>query len=223
MLPNTPPATKRRLLIGLTILAVLLVGFTAVGIYGLIAGPPTTPTISDTTRSGASETTPKPNRVPLTPLPETPDGERFARAVAETLFAWDTYSMNGLPAHRQLLLDVADPSGIETPGLIADLDRYFPTAEQWRSLSEYQTAQHLEIDRVEIPAQWADAVAASDGRLTKGHIAYTVTGTRTRTGVWLGDPVSMQEPVEFTMFLSCPPATEQCRLLRLSQLGNALH
>ena len=58
--------------------------------------------------------------------------------------------------------------------------------------------------------------------LADGLVAYTVEGTRHRTGVWFDEPVTSEHPVAFTMFLSCPPATDRCVLLRLSQLDNPL-
>lgn len=53
-------------------------------------------------------------------------------------------------------------------------------------------------------------------------MAYTVEGTRHRTGVWFDEQVASEHPVAFTMFLSCPPATDRCVLLRVSQQDNPL-
>ncbi|MBN9373959.1 MAG: hypothetical protein J0I40_00920, partial [Cellulomonas sp.] len=58
--------------------------------------------------------------------------------------------------------------------------------------------------------------------LRDGLIAYTIAGTRHRAGVWFDRPVTSEHPVAFTVFLSCPPASEHCALLRLSQLNNPL-
>ena len=60
------------------------------------------------------------------------------------------------------------------------------------------------------------------GQIADGLIAYTVEGTRHREGVWFDEQVTSEHPVSFTMFLSCPPATDRCVLLRLSQLDNPL-
>jgi len=153
-------------------------------------------------------------------LPITADGEQFARAVAAALFTWDTFTTLTPADVRAVLLAAADPSGIETPGLIDDLDHYLPSATTWRDLAAYRTRQWLSIQQVAVPDQWPQAVAA--GHLRDGLIAYTIAGTRHRAGVWFDRPVTSEHPVAFTVFLSCPPASEHCALLRLSQLNNPL-
>ena len=57
--------------------------------------------------------------------------------------------------------------------------------------------------------------------LLPGATAYTVTGTRHRTGVWEGQGVTDARPVSFTIFAACPD-DEDCRLLRLSALDTPL-
>ena len=167
-------------------------------------------------------TSPPPGATELEPQPETRSPERFAEAVAQALFAWDTFTTFGADDHRAVLLEAADPSGAETPGLISDLSNYLPSAATWRDLQEYRTAQWIDIDRLYVPDQWYEAVAAADGQLADGLVAYTVEGTRHRSGVWFDEPVTSEHPVALTMFLSCPPATDRCVLLRLSQLDNPL-
>lgn len=231
----TDPATtgpdrtrKLRLIISLAVAGVILAVLTGVGIYGLVTGPPTPrPGPADppvpATPGTVAPTAPTPGATELPPLPETRNPEQFAEAVAEALFVWDTFTAFAPDDHRAVLLEAADPSGAETPGLISDLSNYLPSAATWRDLQEYRTAQWIDIDRLYVPDQWHEAVAAADGQLAEGLIAYTVEGTRHREGVWFDEAVTSEHPVAFTMFLSCPPATNRCVLLRLSQLDNPLH
>ena len=76
-------------------------------------------------------------------------------------------------------------------------------------------------------------VQAAPGQIPDGAVAYTITGTRHRTGYWGTDPVTTTHPVAFTVFLTCTPErtpapapadpiTATCLLLRLSQLDNPL-
>ena len=111
---------------------------------------------------------------------------------------------------------------------------YLPTPAAWAQLRTHQTQQWLIIDTISIPDAWETAVAqAAPGQLPAGAVAYTITGTRHRDGIWNTEPVTTAHPVAFTMFLTCaiersavpPPGdgiTETCRLLRLSQLDNPL-
>lgn len=223
-----PDRTRRlRLIISLAAAGIILAVLTGVGIYGLVAGPPIPrPAPADPTGSSTpgtvAPTSPTPGATELAPLPETRSPERFAEAVTEALFGWDTFTTFSPDDHRAVLLEAADPSGAETPGLISDLSRYLPSDATWRDLQEYRTAQWIDIDRLYVPDQWYEAVAAADGQLADGLVAYTVEGTRHRTGVWFDEQVTSEHPVAFTMFLSCPPATDRCVLLRLSQLDNPL-
>ena len=121
-----------------------------------------------------------------------------------------------------MLIEDADPTGTETPGLVTDLDGYFPSTTTWRDLAEYRTNQRIEIEQVFVPELWAEAVTASGGQLTEGTHAYTVEGTRHREGIWYDDPVTSAHPVAFTVFVSCEPVFDRCHLLRLSELDNPL-
>lgn len=217
---------RRRLIITLTATGLVLLLLAGIGIYGLISGPtrhtpnpdaPRTPSIAPEQPEPGATSGPE-----LPRLPRTNDPERYSRAVAEALFDWDTFTLLTPADHRAVLIEDADPSGIEAPGLIADLDGYFPSTSTWRDLAEYRTRQHLEIDRIYIPEQWDEAVAASAGQIADGTIAYTIEGARHRDGVWYDDPVESAHPVAFTVFVSCEPIFDRCYLLRLSQLDNPL-
>ncbi|QAY63234.1 hypothetical protein ET495_08235 [Xylanimonas allomyrinae] len=126
-------------------------------------------------------------------------------------------------AYRQRILDVADPSGIETPGLVDDLIAYLPTAAAWDFLAGYATRQWLTVTDAVIPASWAGIVAnAPPGSLADGTSAVTLTGVRHRAGVWEGDPVQERFSVELTVFVVCEPTYPTCHVLRLSAPGTAL-
>lgn len=216
---------KRRLIIALTATGLIIAILAGIGIYGLITGP-TPPAPSETTPPGLPSTSLSPSEEPGEPtlprLARTNNPEVYVRSVAEALFTWDTFTLLNPSDHRAVLVEDADPSGTETPGLIADLDGYFPSASTWRDLGEYRTRQSIEIDRIFIPSQWDEAVAASGGQITEGTYAYTVEGTRVREGVWYDDPVDSAHAVAFTVFVSCKPVFDRCQLLRLSELDNPL-
>lgn len=217
---------RRRLIITLTATGLVLAILAGIGIYGLVTGPrrsPTSdPTPTATSPASSSPSTPTTPSNTLRPLPVTTNPEAYARAVALALFDWNTYSLRTRDDHRQLLLDGADPSGREAPGLVQDLDGYLPSQETWRQLQEYRTAQHLEITQIVVPDAWAEALVVGGDVIAEGTVAYTIDGIRHRTGVWLGEPVSSEHAVAFTVFIACPPAFEQCRLLRLSVLDTPL-
>lgn len=214
---------RRRLIITLVAAGLVLAALVAVGVYGLIAGPRHRPApVTSATPGGGASPAPTMGAGVLPPLPVTNDAEAYADAVAHALFDWDTFTLLTRADHRAVLLDGADPSGLETPGLIRDLDNYLPSAETWRQLQEYRTAQQLTIEQIGIPDAWADALAAGGDAIADGTVAYTIEGTRHRTGVWFGKEVASEHPVAFTVFIACRPAFDQCRLLRLSALDTPL-
>ncbi|MEA5052118.1 MAG: hypothetical protein VB093_01565 [Propionicimonas sp.] len=221
------PRRHRRLLIAAIAGGLALLVAVGVGIYGLVRGPGDTrrdPAPSGTVTIGPST----PSSTPAGPvrLPATGDAEAFAHAVAEALFTWDTLSGATPSDYAQVLSDAADDS--EADALASDVRAYLPTAEAWAQLTTYQTRQWLAIDTAAVPEAWTTAEAqAAPGQLPQGATAYTITGTRHRTGIWGTDPVEASRPVSFTVFLVCaPPAPEfradLCRLLRLSELDNPL-
>jgi hypothetical protein len=220
--------SRRRLIAVITALVAVLV-LTGIGIYGLINGP----TTSSSTGDVGEEVHPGP--VPATTgsgvlvAPQLPvlgasaDPETFVRNVAETLFLWDTATGFMPLDYTSVILAVGDPSGAEQAGLATDIAAYLPTRVAWIELRKYSTSQHLVIDEVFVPAAWAVAVEQDKaGQLAPGTIAYTIEGTRHRTGIWNAKPVTSKHPVTFTVFVICEPSYDTCRLLRLSQLDNPL-
>lgn len=224
MARQTPhPHPRRRQIITACAIGLVLALLAGVGIYGLIKGQPHPTGDRSGDRGTSSTASSSPTEITLAPLPETRDPETFARSVASALFTWDTYTLLSPQDHRDVLLQVADPSGLETPGLVSDLDGYLPDQSTWTQLQEYQTRQWLDIDRAYVPDQWADAEAAAGDDLAPGTIAYTIEGTRHREGVWYDKPVTSAHDVAFTIFLTCPPRGDQsCYLLRLSVLDEPL-
>ena len=221
------PRSRHRLIAALAALVVVLV-LAGVGVYGLLAGPPTAN--EDAKRgSGPGPAVTAPSDPAPTATPRLPtvrasaDPETFARNVATALFAWDTASGLWPLDYTSAILTVGDPSGDEQAGLASDVAAYLPTRDAWIELRQYATRQHLTIDTAYVPDAWADAVArAQPGQLAAGTTAVTIEGTRHRAGVWNGQPVTSEHPVAFTVFVVCAPTYPTCHLLRLSQLDNPL-
>ncbi|MGH8881824.1 MAG: hypothetical protein ACRD0P_31495, partial [Stackebrandtia sp.] len=138
------------------------------------------------------------------------------------LFTWDT--MSGLTPEdyaNPVLVD-ADPTGAETNGLLADLERYLPTRQAWADMLEYRTRQTLTVTTAYIPASWHRIERDNPKRLADGTTAVTIEGIRHRYGTWLGEPHTSDHEVAFTIFLTCPPTHDRCHTLRLSRLDNPL-
>jgi len=223
-------ARSRHRLIALAAVVVMVVVLAGVGVYGLLTGPPT----SDRGTENDDGSTPgpvvtSPGEPAPTGTPGLPvvvasdDPETFAGNVAEALFAWDTSSGLMPLDYTSVILGVGDPSGSEQAGLASDVAAYLPSREAWIELRQYETAQHLTIENLFVPEAWDEAVSqAQPGQLAEGTIAYTVEGTRHRTGVWNGNDVASEHAVAFTVFLVCAPTYDTCHLLRLSQLDNSL-
>lgn len=228
-----PTARRHRtMLIAAIAGGVILLLLIGVGIYGLIRGPQTTEPAEPTPTDGPAATSPA--LVPAEPEPVVVLGgpEEFTVAVAKALFTWDTTSGYGPADYAQMLADVTTDT--EADAAASDVRAYLPTPEAWAQLRTHQTRQWITIDNIEIPTAWEDAVAqAAPGQIPDGAVAYTVTGTRHRTGYWGTDPVATTHQVAFTVFLTCTseqnpaprpadPITDTCLLLRLSQLDNPL-
>ena len=200
----------------------------AVGIYGLVRGPGGTTAESPESDTDASRGRRRPggpgrSRLQDRALPHTTDPVAYARAVAASLFDWDTRT-GFLPTdYTAAVLADADPSGEETPGLLDDVATYLPTVEQWLDLGAMEVVQTIDDrGRRTYPSSWAAAVEQAHGHLRPGTTAVTITGTRHRSGVWNGEVAESSYPVSFTVFVACQPAFERCHVLRLSQLDNPL-
>jgi len=211
------------LLAGALALAVLVVG-----VYGLLRGPGGSSRPTATARESGL----RPVEVagptdvdlgsPDRALPHTSDPLTYAQAVATSLFNWDT-STGFIPAdYTAPTMADADPSGEETPGLLADVATYLPTLEQWLDLGAMDVEQSLVIDEAYVPASWAIADQQDHGQLRPGTTAVTITGTRHRSGVWDGAAAESSSPVSFTVFVACAPSFSRCHVLRLSELDNPL-
>ena len=228
-----PPARRRHRLV--VAVGAVCAGLVGAGVYGLAVGSPdpapssispdtdagTEPPPGSRRRSPSATAAPAGDELPA--LPHTTDPVVYARAVAKTLLVWDT--MSGLtPAdHARPVLADADPAGLETPGLAADVATYLPTVEVWQQLRDYATSQSVTIDAAFVPDSWDDiAASAAAEQLRDGTLAVTIEATRHRTGVWLDEPAAVDHPVTFTVFVACPPAFVRCHTLRLSQLDTPL-
>lgn len=217
---------RRRVCVGALVVAVVAA---AVGGWLAIANPrhatpAGSPPIADADRQGqtpAGGAAPEP--AVLDQVATTADPRVFAESVAQALLAWDTTGPFVLNDYTGRLLAVADPTGEESPGLVADLAGYLPTADAWAYLRPYYTRQWLQISSAEVPDQWDQALAeAGPQGLAPGTTAYTITGTRHRAGVWEGDDVTSEHDVAFTVFVVCQPSYPTCHLLRLSRLDEPL-
>lgn len=218
-----------RLLIALVAAAVVLVTLIGAGLYGLLRGPGTPAPTPDhpTSRAPLSTAVTLPTTAPRPTGPqqirENSDPESFALQVAAALFTWDTAVGYDPTDYAQVIVDVGDPTGNEGAGLASDVRSYLPTTDAWVQLRQYQTRQWLVVEAAAVPGAWVDAVEqAAPGQLLPGTTAYTITGTRHRSGIWGTEPVDASSPVAFTMFVTCAPSFEACRLLRLSVLDNPL-
>lgn len=151
------------------------------------------------------------------------DPRAFAMAAAEEVFEWDTTTATNTDGYFARLVEIADPGGVESDGLVADLTTYLPTSDTWTELRRYRTRQWLEIDRAEVPSTWeATARNGEAYGLEPGTTAYTITGVRHRAGTWNDRTVTSKHPVRFTVFIICAPRYPTCYLLRLSRLDHPL-
>ena len=158
----------------------------------------------------------------LAPLRPTGDPESFARVVADAIFEWNTATLVGRADHVDQLVAVSDPTGESSSGLVSDLDNYLPTEEAWAELARYETAQWLAIESVVTPTLWDEAEAQAGNELLPGTTAFTIEGTRHRSGLWENQPVASAHEVAFTVFIVCAPSYAHCRLLRLSMIDDPL-
>jgi hypothetical protein len=205
---------------------VLSLATLVIGVFGLVRGPEATEPTPAPRPSGEVRAIPEAATPVVTledrALPHTTDPIAYARTVATSLFDWDT-SLGFLPTdYTAAVLADADPSGEETPGLIADVATYLPTVDQWLDLGAMEVRQTIEIDEAYVPESWTAAVQQAHGHLRPGTTAVNVTGTRHRSGVWNGESAESAHPVAFTVFVACEPSFDRCHVLRLSQLDHPL-
>jgi len=159
---------------------------------------------------------------PAVAVPRSADSRQFVRDVAAAIFAWDTRTASGPAELIEPFLTIADPTGESSPGLVSDLAGYLPTHDAWVELRRYQTQQRLDVAAVSVPELWATAIEQADRELAPGTAAFTVEGTRHRSGMWEGQPVNSEHGVAFTVFVVCAPTYPTCHLLRLSRLDDPL-
>lgn len=216
---------RRRRVLVLAVAAGLLV-VAAITYTALSRGHTQSNPAQQTPRSAATAagptSAPAPTNGVLPDLASTADPEEFARVVAHAIFDWDTTVLVPRSAYLDRIASVADPTGESSPGLISDVDAYLPPESTWIDLREYETRQWIEIDTSTVPTQWDTALDQAGDQLAPGTIAYTITGTRHRAGIWDGDAVTSQHEVAFTAFMVCAPTYDDCRLLRLSLLDEPL-
>ena len=222
--PSTPTDLLRRRLILAGIMVTLLLS-AALAYTVLLHRSPS----SNTAPSGAGSeplTPPaietKPVVADLPALDSTSDPDAFARRVAEAIFVWDTTTLVTRTDHLERLVEVADPTGESTPGLVLDLSSYLPTPDAWADLAQHRTRQWLTTSSVTTPSTWAEAQAQAGDQLLPGTTARTIHGTRHRAGTWDGEPVASEHAVAFTVFIVCGPSYPHCHLLRLSMLDTPL-
>lgn len=134
----------------LILAGVLAVTTMVVGIYGLVRQPETQASAGDDVALVVVkpiDASRKSAVVEDRSLPHTTDPIDYARAVAASLFDWDTTSGLLPNDYSAAVLADADPSGEETPGLLTDVATYLPTVEQWLDLATMEVTQPLSSTR----------------------------------------------------------------------------
>jgi hypothetical protein len=215
--------SSRRLIIATAAVATLVA---SLGACLAFAGPSNAPSPAD--RASASHTDPGGGSPPATfssisPIEKTDNPETFAVSVAGALFDWDTSTAIPLADYTGRILAVADPSGEESAGLVTDLATYLPSPASWADLRGYRVRQWIDINSYAVPDSWDETTADDAGReLAAGTTAYTVSGLRRRSGIWQGEQAQTVDHVTFTVFMTCRPTYDECKLLRLSRLNHPL-
>lgn len=221
--PTTPDdLRRRRLIVAGVASALLLIAFVTYAVLVHRSHSPSPPPTKGQAPVEITDAREVPAVTELAALRPTSDPETFARQVAEAIFAWDTSTLVSRTDHIEQLFEVADPTGESTPGLVSDLDNYLPTQDAWTELTKYETRQWLTVDSVTTPTKWAEAEVQAGDELVPGTTALTIQGTRHRSGIWEGEPVSSEHDVAFTVFLVCAPTYPECHMLRLSMLDKPL-
>jgi hypothetical protein len=148
------PASRRRLIVVLSVVAVVVLATIGVGVYGLVRGPNHTATsrhgsagtgTSTSAGSGSSGGTSAVSGPVPAVLPKTDNPVVYAKAVAAALFDWSTTTGYAPSDYTSPVLADADPSGEEIAGLIGDVASYEPTTTQWTELATMKVVQRLTI------------------------------------------------------------------------------
>ncbi|MFC8797102.1 hypothetical protein ACFT2C_05180 [Promicromonospora sp. NPDC057138] len=210
-----------RLLAG-AILALAMIGI-ATGLHLSTTEGPSGAQPTSTTPSAPAPEPVLPSSTPDTHVDESaqaPTAPDFARHVADLLFTWDT-ATGDRDAIVEQILAVADPTGVETPGLVTDVEAYVPDDAWWDRLHQYRTAQWFDIETAAVPEEWTDAQTrgATDG-LPPGTTAVTVAGTLHRAGYVAGELETASTDLVLTVFVAC--TENDCAVLRLGAPGAVL-
>jgi hypothetical protein len=136
-------------------------------------------------------------------LPHTDEPDVYATAVAETLFAVDTRSLD--PAdYRDLLLADADPGLSETGR--ADLEALvaarIPADDLWQRMRANDQRSTFEASDVWEPGSWAQVVTS--GQAEPGWAMRNVTGIETTTYVEAGAEKVASRERTVTIGMRCP-------------------
>jgi hypothetical protein len=204
-----------------TVVAAVLAALVGVGLYGL-AHQPVRHAVASLAGADVPTQLPSTEPAPLNELIHTDDPVTYAAAVANALFTWNTRSGLLPEDYQSVISEDADPSGVETSGLVNDLAAYYPTDPQWQQLRHYATAQTLTIVHAYVPSAWGHAMASDPSAAKPGTVAVTVDAIRHRTGTWYGTKAATSDPVSFTVFVACQPTYPRCQVLRLSAVNTPL-
>lgn len=199
-----------------------LTALAALGLAAAFRG--TTPDPAPTLPPATSGRQPVPDDPEVTPTPPSPvtDPVTTARLMATELLTWDTAIAVSPGEHTTAFMAMADPSRIETAGLLSDLTNYLPTATEWAQLRRAAVTQRVTIINASVPDAWDD-IAAQTTNLPDGTIGVTLDVLRHRRGVSAGQTHTADHPLTFTMFMRCPTTGDRCHLLRLSLPDTPLH
>jgi hypothetical protein len=198
---------KKALGITAAIGALLLVAVTAWTMRGTPApgAAPSSDPPSATAPAGRDPERTPPRDAPgrAVSLPHTDEPDAYATAVAETLFAVDTRSLD--PAdYQDLLLSDADPGLSETGR--ADLEALvaarIPADDLWQRMRANEQRSTFEASDVWEPGSWAQVVMS--GQAEPGWAMRNVTGIETTTYVEGGVEKTASRERTITIGMRCP-------------------
>ncbi len=225
--PTTPDdLRRRRLIVAGVATALLLIAFVTYAV--LVHRSHSRPSCAADQGAGTGRAAPTTHEVPaVTELPTlrpTSDPETFARAGRRG-------DLRVGHRHARLTRDrphratrrgrrpdrrVDARPGVRPRQLPADAGRL------GRARRSTRPASGSPSTRCTTPTKWAEAEAQAGDELLPGTTALTIHGTRHRSGIWEGEPVSSEHDVAFTVFIVCGPSYPECHLLRLSMLDKPL-